>query len=416
LWIGEFQLNPYYIVDGYEDWVGEWFTVPYKGEWSFRLLLTDEWGDSLDGFPYNCDETMVDVPMESEFEDLLHSINNASLYHLPAHDHDGDGYSRLDSLTVYAYVANYDTTGPAYFSFRVFARDTLDNEYFLFQTPTLSQPYGQDEVWWWMHVWAGHEGLWDFRVQMLNSFGEPAFDYYYGLDPDLMDAKLELWIEDPRHTYVFDPNPVVTLNDVPGIIVDTLNDHDNMDYPAMILALIPVDLQDVEYFWGTGYLLSGPYIELDDRWPYDTDSARSYDTNFPYYRSEDAFEEVMCYYHIDHSQRYIQSLGFTNACNRIISVDAHGKADTANSTFYPFYDGTGVILFGDGGVDFAEDADDIYHEYGHAVQHNQAPDNYVYANGDAGYGNESIFMAEGFAFYMVGIARMIWGTSTATIW
>ena len=50
-----------------------------------------------------------------------------------------------------------------------------------------------------------------------------------------------------------------------------------------------------------------------------------------------------------------------------------------------------AILFGDGSVDNAEDADIVVHEYGHAIQHDQ---NAVWGGG------EMPAMGEGFANYL----------------
>ena len=65
----------------------------------------------------------------------------------------------------------------------------------------------------------------------------------------------------------------------------------------------------------------------------------------------------------------IQSLGFTDANNRSIPVDVHYY--TADNSFYS--DADHALHFGDGGVDDAEDADVVLHEYGHSIQDNQVP-------------------------------------------
>ncbi|MEZ4916786.1 MAG: hypothetical protein R2836_07345 [Chitinophagales bacterium] len=54
-----------------------------------------------------------------------------------------------------------------------------------------------------------------------------------------------------------------------------------------------------------------------------------------------------------------------------ISVDTHGNNGADNSFFSP---ATPLrLIFGEGGVDDAEDADVIIHEYGHAISHFAAP-------------------------------------------
>src|SRR4029079_2241249 len=91
--------------------------------------------------------------------------------------------------------------------------------------------------------------------------------------------------------------------------------------------------------------------------------------NFIFDRSSDGFSEVMGYYYIDIAERYIQSLGFANINNRqqVFSVN---RFNGDNSFYSP---STTDITYGLGGVDDAEDAEVILHEYGHSIQDNQVP-------------------------------------------
>lgn len=111
---------------------------------------------------------------------------------------------------------------------------------------------------------------------------------------------------------------------------------------------------------------------------------------FVFDRSNDGFSETMGYYFLDYAQRYIQSLGFSTVNNRqqVFSVD-RSKKD--NSFYQP---NTKAITYGTGGVDDAEDAEVIWHEYGHSILDNQIP----------GYGTslEADSMGEGFGDYWAG--------------
>jgi hypothetical protein len=80
----------------------------------------------------------------------------------------------------------------------------------------------------------------------------------------------------------------------------------------------------------------------------------------------------MVYYHIDSYQRYVQSLAFTNLANYPLRADAHGFTND-NSAFFPDGATNSRLQFGIGGVDDAEDADVIIHEYGHALSHAGSP-------------------------------------------
>ena len=95
--------------------------------------------------------------------------------------------------------------------------------------------------------------------------------------------------------------------------------------------------------------------------------------HFNYDRRADQFEQVMAYFWIDRAQAYLQSLGFgstlrpANEQQQTVKIDQYG-GDNFFETDQPFR-----IRYGKGGVDDAEDAEVIVHEYGHAVHNAQAP-------------------------------------------
>ncbi|MEV6107884.1 M4 family metallopeptidase [Streptomyces sp. NPDC051940] len=97
------------------------------------------------------------------------------------------------------------------------------------------------------------------------------------------------------------------------------------------------------------------------------------DGTFDYSRSADQFEQVMAYFWVNESQEYLQSLGFgselpgANARQQPVRINQWG----ADNSF--FTDKKAEIRFGKGGVDDAEDAEVIIHEYGHAVHNAQVP-------------------------------------------
>ncbi len=169
---------------------------------------------------------------------------------------------------------------------------------------------------------------------------------------------------------VFNPNPVVALN-------DTKLKNSSMILPK---AYVRVKLKELA---GTGFL-DGPYVSTR-RTP---NRVKSTNGKYNFTRKDRAFKEVMAYFHIDTVQRYIQSLGFDNVNNRSIEVNIDGTKED-NSNYSPM---TKSLTFGTGGVDDAEDADIILHEYGHSIQDNQVP----------GFGpsGESRAMGEGFGDYL----------------
>lgn len=171
---------------------------------------------------------------------------------------------------------------------------------------------------------------------------------------------------------VFDPNPVVTLHDT------TLRDTK----PVPDSAYEQVQLRGLS----SSGLLEGPYVSTSTT----KDRVRSRNHKFIYKRDQSGFKEVMAYFHIDRMQRYIQSLGFKNVNRRPIPVNVAGQR--ADNSFYS--PATKSLSFGTGGVDDAEDAEIILHEYGHSIQDAQVP--------GFGASDEAGAMGEGFGDYLAG--------------
>lgn len=168
---------------------------------------------------------------------------------------------------------------------------------------------------------------------------------------------------------IFDPNPVVSLNNT--------RLEDNSQIPAAAYSEVVLrDLQDT----GT---LDGPFVSTRAT----SNRVKRTNLEFRFNRADRAFKEVMVYFHIDRIQRHIQELGFENVLNHAIEVNIDGITDD-NSFYSP---ATKSLTFGTGGVDDAEDAEIILHEYGHAIQDDQVP----------GWGQheEGKAMGEGFGDY-----------------
>ncbi|HEX6445019.1 MAG TPA: M36 family metallopeptidase [Streptosporangiales bacterium] len=156
---------------------------------------------------------------------------------------------------------------------------------------------------------------------------------------------------------VFDPNPVVTLRD------ESLVDDENADQQVLAPAYKSVLLHNLD---GSG-TLSGKYAKVVKA---RGGLAKSSAERFLYDRSQGGFEQVMAYYQIDQAQEYIQKLGFTDVNNEPQKVLVNTYSGD-NSFYDPSKD---TITYGRGGVDDAEDAEVIWHEYGHAIQDAQVPD------------------------------------------
>ncbi len=185
---------------------------------------------------------------------------------------------------------------------------------------------------------------------------------------------------------VFDPDPLTTA--LASYTDPGYADNNDADSPQLNAQRLVRTLPDLSFSGGV-YRLTGPFINVID-WdpPSIAPVTSAQPDSFRYTRFHDGFEDVMVYYHTDLSQRWIQSLGFTNIQNTSIGADAHGHNGADNSSYTP---STNRMSFGDGGVDDAEDADVIWHEYGHAIHHGSKP-------GWSGSGQQGA-LGEGFGDY-----------------
>jgi zinc metalloprotease ZmpB len=154
---------------------------------------------------------------------------------------------------------------------------------------------------------------------------------------------------------VFVPNPVQSLGN------ESLTDQKDSDAAVPAAAYHTVTLTNLD---GSGYL-RGDWANVSSE---TGNPAYSPTNTFVYTRHQDEFEQVMAYYWITESQKYIQSLGFgtkyppVNKESQDVRINQWGQ-DNSFETDHP----KDEIRYGKGGVDDAEDAEVILHEYGHAI-------------------------------------------------
>jgi hypothetical protein len=180
---------------------------------------------------------------------------------------------------------------------------------------------------------------------------------------------------------IFAPNPVADLQD------QSLTDRKDSDYAALQPAYHDVALTDLD---GSGYL-RGRWATIRNTTGKD---AFSKTNTFRFHRDEAGFEQVMAYHWVTVSQNYIRSLGFGTTRRPIndepqdVRINQYG---IDNSYSWDKHD---VLRFGKGGVDDAEDAEVILHEYGHAMHDaQQEPFGFVAETSEAGA------IGEGFGAY-----------------
>jgi len=135
--------------------------------------------------------------------------------------------------------------------------------------------------------------------------------------------------------------------------------------------------------------VSGAYVAVKSE---TGPAATNTGAGFIFTRNQDQFEQVMAYYWITQAQRYIQSLGFGSTLPAVNRRQVAVRINQFGGDNSFFRDTKTDITLGKGGVDDAEDAEVIVHEYGHSVQDAQV----------AGFGTtaDSGAMGEGFSDYL----------------
>jgi len=163
---------------------------------------------------------------------------------------------------------------------------------------------------------------------------------------------------------VFAPNPVADLG------IQTLTDQKDADYfsadPVLRRAYHRVTLTDLT----SPAALSGAYVTVKSE---TGPAAANTGSGFVFTRDQDQFEQVMAYYWITQAQRYIQSLGFGSTLPDVNRRQVGVRINQFGGDNSFFRDTKTDITLGKGGVDDAEDAEVIVHEYGHSVQDDQVP-------------------------------------------
>jgi zinc metalloprotease ZmpB len=158
---------------------------------------------------------------------------------------------------------------------------------------------------------------------------------------------------------VFFPNPVTQLGN------ENLTDNKDADYPALAPAYRQVTL---DFLDGSG-TLTGTYVRVKSN----TGSAATATNGaFPaFHRDVDQFEQVMGYYWVTTAQEYLQHLGFGGSLRPVNQRQIELRVDQFGGDNSFFRPDKANITVGKGGVDDAEDAEVIVHEYGHSVQDGQ---------------------------------------------
>ncbi len=162
------------------------------------------------------------------------------------------------------------------------------------------------------------------------------------------------------YVQVFYPDPITSARSQYGGLLRDFEDHSNR------LLNDERYVKTLEASFDSGYFhLENEYVKLVDKLGPHYPTLRSTSDTLFFDRSNPFFEEVNVYYHITRYREHLDSLGYASLCHYAIHCDAH--ADILDNSFYSNRFNPPHLLFGDGGVDDAEDATTTIHEYGHAL-------------------------------------------------
>lgn len=194
---------------------------------------------------------------------------------------------------------------------------------------------------------------------------------------------------------VFDPNPVVTAMD--ATFRDPAATTGTCGFAGTAVATL--DAQRVSRtlqgltMSGGNFTLSGPWCQIHNFAAPAGPVPAEASGNFNYSCTDPNFNAVMVYYHIDEFQRYLQSIGITNAHASPIQCDALDNSIIA-AWYSPADGGLHFSNSGNCRPDRAADADVMLHEYQHAIQDDIVP-GWASSNNSITGRNEAGAMGEG---------------------
>ncbi|MDZ4839398.1 MAG: hypothetical protein SGJ04_05280 [Bacteroidota bacterium] len=217
-------------------------------------------------------------------------------------------------------------------------------------------------------------------------------NYIYSKEGDLLlkDLLTRKLTDTLLKGFKFNPDPLTKAKkEYGGLLVDN-NDKTNSELDA---------LRDSVQFYGQfdsftqKFVLKSDYLLVTECSNPNVPPVTNVLPNFYYDRSQSGFEDVMVFSTVQNYRDYINSLGYVNYTDSLLWLDTHALNGDDNSFFLEI-SGQPRLLFGTGGVDDAEDADVIVHEFSHYL-------NWM-ASGNSALGLERRSLEEGVCDYLAG--------------
>ncbi len=169
------------------------------------------------------------------------------------------------------------------------------------------------------------------------------------------------------HVKVFSPDPLTTANQIYGF---PLRDYNDSSYTSLMNNAQWLSLKAYYDNANDSFLAETDFIELKNIEPFNNPIGYYLSDSTEVNRSVSTFEDLMILSHVGAYQNWISSLGVNSLQNFKLLADSWGHNGGDNSSFRSYNPPRqDELVFGTGGVDDAEDADVIIHEYTHALIH-----------------------------------------------
>jgi len=221
-------------------------------------------------------------------------------------------------------------------------------------------------------IWVLQDVTWQACVEavVVEDVGAYAEKRYYTSDLNELYKEEYAWRfkgkDSTIQAKVFNPDPLTSAEVPYGGAYQDFNDADSpaINNERMLRPLV-ID------FANDSFILRDSVFHFTELESPATDEPKGLSPDFNFNRSDDNFEYVNALYHLQTWVRRVHDLGY-NLPNTTVQVDPHASNGADVSGFTPAY-GELALLFGDGGIDDAEDADVLIHELGHVLSYAAAP-------------------------------------------
>ncbi len=164
---------------------------------------------------------------------------------------------------------------------------------------------------------------------------------------------------------IFNPDPLSTAHLPYG---SPIKDYNDSSYATLMNTTRWLTLKTKYDPIVDSFLAETDYIQLKNIEPNNNITNYHLGDSIEVNRTSSVFEDLMILTHTSKYQEWIADLGVSGLSNFTLYADGWGHFNQDNSTFRSYNPPRqNEIVFGTGGVDDAEDADVIIHEYTHAL-------------------------------------------------